>query len=264
MNTVIFTDLDGTFLNHDNYSFKESYEARKLVLLKKIPLIFNTSKTKDEALLLQDDVGIKEPFIIENGAAIYFPKNYNNFDLTFLDEIDNFHVFILGKEYKEILRFYNNFKDEYKMKGFSDMSLQEVSSLTGLSINRCELSVKRGFTEPFIIEDESKVIELSKKAKEYGIKITKGGRFYHLMGENQDKGMAIKKTIEIFEKLYDDKIKSIGLGDGQNDIAMFENVDLPIIIKNHEGNYVAYENENVQKSTFKGAKGWNEMVLKNV
>lgn len=45
---------------------------------------------------------------------------------------------------------------------------------------------------------------------------------------------------------------------------MFENVDLPIIIKNHEGNYVAYENENIQKSTFKGAKGWNEMVLKNV
>ncbi len=264
MNTLIFTDLDGTFLNHDNYSFAESKEARQVLLNKKIPLIFNTSKTKTEVELLQNDVGITEPFIIENGAAIYFPKNYNNFDLSSLDELENYYIYTLGKTYNEILDFYNMFKDSYKIKGFSDMSIEEVSLHTGLSKQKSELSKLRGFTEPFIIEDESLIEKLKLEAKKYGIKITKGGRFYHLMGENQDKGMAIKKAIEIFEKLYNDKLISIGLGDGENDIAMFEEVDLPIIIKNHNDEYVDFTTKDIQKSTFKGAKGWNEMVLKNV
>lgn len=264
MNTVIFTDLDGTFLNHDDYSFSESSQSRKKVLQKGIPLIFNTSKTKIEVELLQNDVGINEPFIIENGAAIFFPKGYKNLDFSTFEQLENYYVFTLGITYDEILNFYNKYKDIYGLKGFSDMTLDEVSNFTGLPKNKAELSKVRGFTEPFIIEDESQIQKLSLEAKKYGIKITKGGRFYHLMGVNQDKGMAIKKAIEIFEKLFDGKVSSIGLGDGENDIEMFKNVDIPIIIKNHKDEYVDFDSSNVQKSTFKGAKGWNEMVLKNV
>lgn len=264
MNRLIFTDLDGTFLNHDDYSFEESFNARKLVLQKNIPLIFNTSKTKIEVELLQNEVGIKEPFIIENGAAIFFPKDYKNFDLSFLEELGNYYIYSLGITYKKILDFYDSFKTQYKLTGFSDMSVEEICKYTDLPINKAKLSKRRGFTEPFIIEDEKLIPKLEIEAKKFGIKITKGGRFYHLMGENQDKGMAIKKAVEIFERVYAQKVYSIGLGDGQNDIAMFENVDLAIIIKNHKNEYVSYDGKNVQKSTFKGAKGWNEMVIKNV
>ena len=66
MKTLIFTDLDGTFLNHSDYSFEDSKEALEKISQKNIPLIFTTSKTKVEVELLQKKVGIKEPFIIEN------------------------------------------------------------------------------------------------------------------------------------------------------------------------------------------------------
>ena len=85
MKTLIFTDLDGTFLNHHNYSFDESKQALEKVEHKKIPLIFTTSKTRVEVEVLQKKVAIKEPFIVENGAAIFIPKNYQNLDFSFLD-----------------------------------------------------------------------------------------------------------------------------------------------------------------------------------
>ena len=56
MKNIIFTDLDGTFLNHHNYSFEEAQEALETISQKKIPLIFTTSKTKIEVELLQKKV----------------------------------------------------------------------------------------------------------------------------------------------------------------------------------------------------------------
>lgn len=264
MKTVIFTDLDGTFLNHDDYSFDAAKEALAKITKSNIPLVFTTSKTRVEVEILQKKLGIKEPFIIENGAAIFFPKNYQNFDLSFLDNIYDYNVCQLGLTYNQILNFYNKYKEEFGMLGFSDMSIDEIIKYTGLGRVDAVLSKQRDFTEPFLIKDESYLENLQNLARTYNIKITKGGRFYHLIGEFQDKGLAVKEAKKIFTRVYNEKVCSIGLGDGQNDIPMFENVDKAIIIKNHKGEYVDYNSKNVQKSTYKGSKGWNEMVLNNV
>ena len=86
MKTIIFTDLDGTFLNHDDYSYQDSLQALNSIFQKEIPLIFTTSKTKIEIEKLQNNLQITEPFIVENGAAIFIPKNYKGLDFSFLPE----------------------------------------------------------------------------------------------------------------------------------------------------------------------------------
>lgn len=264
MKTLIFTDLDGTFLNHDDYSFEPAKEALALIKKRNIPLIFTTSKTKAEVIELQKKVGIKEPFIVENGAALFIPKGYQDLNLDGLDGYEDYKVVILGKKYNQILSFYDKYKEEFKMKGFSDMSLNDVCSLTNLDEKSAKLSIQRGFTEPFILDDESKIENLKNLASTYNIKITQGGRFYHLIGEKQDKGIAVKTTTNIFKRLFKEPVKSIALGDGPNDIVMFENVDIPIIIKNHLGGYVKCELEYFQRSSQKGSFGFNESVLQNV
>ncbi len=264
MKNIIFTDLDGTFLNHDNYSFEESKEALKKIEQQKIPLIFTTSKTKIEVELLQKKVGIVEPFIIENGAALFIPKNYQHLDLDFLTDFGEYKVLTFGKTYHQILNFYNEYKEEFCLRGFSDMDIEEVTKLTGLDTNSATLAKKREFTEPFVMEDITKLEKLKNLASTYKIKITQGGRFFHLIGEKQDKGIAVKKSIELFEKLYNETINSIALGDGENDIKMLEVVDTPIVIKNHNDEYLSLNLPNLQKSTYQGSLGWNEMILKNV
>ena len=263
MKTIIFTDLDGTLLNHHDYSFNQGKDALQEVSKKQIPLVFTTSKTKIEVELLQKEMGLKEPFIIENGAAIFIPKDYRNYDLSNLEVLGDYHIFQLGKTYDQILNFYNEYKYRFGMKGFSDMSDEEVSMYTGLDKTKTKYCKQRDFTEPFLLEDESKLDLLKNLALTYKIKVTKGGRFYHLLGEKQDKGKAVKKAIEIL-KQNNKKVKSIALGDGENDLEMLKSVDIPIIIKNHKDEYLSCDIKNIQKSTFKGSKGWNEMVLKNV
>jgi mannosyl-3-phosphoglycerate phosphatase len=264
MKTLIFTDLDGTFLNHDDYSYEASKEALKAIQDKDIPLIFTTSKTKTEVIKLHQQIGIQEPFIIENGAALFIPKNYQNLDLSTLDELDGYKMIKLGKTYQQILNFYNTYKDEFGMHGFSDMTIDEVAAQTGLNIESAQLSKQRDFTEPFLLKDPSKLENLNNLALTYHIKITQGGRFFHLIGEKQDKGIAVQKTINLFATLYNDTIRSLALGDGPNDIVMLQNVDIPIVIKNHQGQYLHNSMPHAQYSSFEGSRGFNEMVLKNV
>lgn len=264
MKKIIFTDLDGTFLNHDNYSFEESKESLKKIKTQKIPLIFTTSKTKIEVELLQKKVGIVEPFIVENGAALFIPKNYQHFPLDFLTDFEEYKVLIFGKTYKQILNFYDEYKSEFGLRGFKDMEIKEISKSTGLGIYSATLAKQREFTEPFIMEDTTKLEKFKKLAATFKIKITQGGRFFHLIGEKQDKGIAVKDTIKLFEKIYNKKINSIALGDGENDIKMLEVVDTPIVIKKYNGEYLSLDMDNLQKSTYSGSLGWNEMILKNV
>lgn len=265
MKTLIFTDLDGTLLDHKTYSYEKATQALQLCKNKNIPLIFTTSKTKAEVEKLHQKMALFEPMIVENGAAIFIPKNYQGCKTHFLENFNkDFTVSILGKKYEQILQFYNAYKDELKMVGFSDMNIQEIIHYTGLAKEDAILAKRRDFTEPFILQDISQYERLVSLASEHNIKITKGGRFYHLIGIDQDKGIAVQKAVKIFEKLYNTNVRSIGLGDGQNDIAMLQVVDIPINIQNHQGKYLQCDIKNLQKSSYKSSEGFNEMVLKNV
>lgn len=264
MKPILFTDLDGTFLNHHDYSFEDALEAIEKIKEYEIPLIFTTSKTKSEVERLQEQVGITEPFIVENGAALFMPENYQGFDLSMLQHYDDKRVMVFGQPYQKILEFYRIYRIEFGMLGFSDMTDEDVGKAIGLDQHSVMLSKQRDFTEPFILKDESKLEDLRRLAQGYQLKITKGGRFYHLMGELQDKGVAVTETIELFEDHYHTKVRTIALGDSQNDLEMLERADVPIVIKKYDGSHLETGLERVEKSTFIGSKGWNEMVLKHV
>lgn len=264
MQKIIFTDLDGTFLNHDDYTFDQASDALSYLKQEKIPLIFTTSKTKKEVEKLQKEVGIAEPFIVENGAALFVPLDYGGIATSDLERHDDYHVVVFGTPISEILDFYERYKEAFGMVGFSQMSVQEVASLTQMDEARARLAKMRDFTEPFLLKDESVLPSLMEKAAEHGIKVTKGGRFYHLIGEAQDKGIAVNRTIALFEVTLDAKVESLGLGDSLNDLPMLKEVSIPIVIQQHDGGYLHSETLQLYKSSFPGSKGWNEMVLKYV
>ncbi|RXJ89725.1 mannosyl-3-phosphoglycerate phosphatase [Arcobacter sp. CECT 8983] len=263
MKKIIFTDLDGTFLNHHDYSYKESLNSLNRLIKYDIPVIFTTSKTRSEVEELHKQLAIDEPFIVENGAALFIPKGYKNLNLSFLESFnDKYYYCKIGEAYSLVSQFYKKYKDEFNLIGFSSMSIEQIQELTLLDYKKASLAAKRDFTEPFIIKDEKKVELLKEKAIVHGLTLTKGGRFYHIIGAKQDKGKAVKKAIEIFEKEFNSKLFSIALGDGENDLPMLEVVDLPIAIKNHKGLFVETKNKKILKSTYKGAKGFKEMITK--
>lgn len=247
-NYLIFTDLDGTLLDHKTYSFDDAIEMLEYLNSNNIPLIIVTSKTQKEILILRDKLKLDSPFIVENGAGIFLPNE------------KGFEQITMGKTYKEVLFFFNQYKQEFKMKGFSDMDIEEISSLTGLNTYNSKLAKQRDFCEPFIIEDDSKIKSLKNLAVKEGFDIVKGGRFYHLISLGQDKANALLKVQKIYEDKFAKKYKSIALGDGANDITMLDCVDISILIRKFDNSFIDYEKKDLIKTEQIGPKGWNEAL----
>jgi mannosyl-3-phosphoglycerate phosphatase len=247
---LIFTDLDGTLLNHETYEFSEAKVMLDFIRKNDIPLIIVTSKTKDEVIDLQKKLNISYPFVIENGAGIFIPKD------------KEYELIALGKTYKTTITAFKKYSKTFPLKGFYQMSDDEVASLTELFVEKANLARKRTFSEPFILEDETKLDELKSVVLEDGFDIVKGGRFYHLITKGQDKAKAVKKMKNYYENLYEKDFKTIALGDGENDITMLKSVDIPILIKKYDGTFVNCEIKNLIKSDFIGPKGWNESLKK--
>lgn len=251
--------MDGTLLDHDTYSYEPAKEMLSHIKKKDIPLILTSSKTREEIVLWQKKLGLKEPFIPENGAAVFFPENYKGFDLSFYPLHSGYHMALLGKEYNFITTYLKTIKTKYGIIGFNDMSIEEIIKYTGLSQENATMSKNREFSEPFIMEDDSLAPLLEREAAIYGLKITKGGRFFHCIGAAQDKG----KALEIAQSIYRRngyEAKSIALGDGKNDETMLCAADEAIQIPNHENKFVDMNVKNVIKAKYPGPKGWADSL----
>ena len=261
MKLLVFTDLDDSLLDHETYSFRESKQALEVIRERQIPLIFATSKTRTEVELLQAEMGISEPFIVENGAAVYVPNGYMGFSINNGIQQYGYTLIRLGTEYAEIRKFVESVKGRFKIRGFGDMHPEEIASLTGLSAEQAIFAKKREFTEPFVMENMSILLKLEDTAKARGLKITRGGRFFHLIGEGQDKGKAIEIATGIFAENMKDKIISIGIGDSANDFSMLECVDIPVLIPHPDGRFENFDIKNLLRAGQPGSKGWNQAVV---
>ena len=67
---VVFTDMDGTFLEKETYSYELAQPGLSILQARDIPLIFCTSKTRAEIEYYRNKLGIKDPYISENGGSV--------------------------------------------------------------------------------------------------------------------------------------------------------------------------------------------------
>ena len=66
----IVSDVDGTLMDH-SYDFTPAKETIKLLQELAIPVILCTSKTAAEVKVIRKQLNLTDPYIVENGAAIY-------------------------------------------------------------------------------------------------------------------------------------------------------------------------------------------------
>jgi mannosyl-3-phosphoglycerate phosphatase len=260
---IIFSDLDGTLLDHRTYSFQAALESLTIVKNLNIPLILTSSKTLPEIHEIQAELDINYPFIIENGSGICF-LGESHTELQNYQKIDKTYVDFLGEKYSKIiddLTMIRN-KHHFNFKGFHEMSVEEVMSLTGLGFEKASKSKQRLCSEPIKWEDSSeKYKTFEKELQLSGYRILKGGRFLHIMG-NTDKGKAAIKLLKYYQDKWEiNKIKTIGIGDSLNDIDMLSVVDVPILVKRPDGSYIDIQiDKKVVYAPGIGPVGWGKAV----
>ncbi len=264
---VIITDLDGSLLHPENYSFDEAIPTLNLIKENNIPLVISSSKTKTEIESYRERLDNKHPFVAENGGGIFIPKNYFDFKIDGSQK-DNYIVITIGTPYLKIREIFNELKLKLKLKldatGFGDMTVDEISKVTGMTIRESKLSKDRDFDEPFVFNGtEHKKETLLKAIEERGYCWTEGS-FLHILG-NHDKGKAVRTIMGFYEKKFEN-IVSIGIGDSLNDVSLLKEVDYPILIPKKNGSYVVSDNQipNVIKADKFGSAGWNDSVIETL
>lgn len=279
---LVFTDLDGTLLDHNTYGWEEAIPALELCRTRGVPVILVSSKTRPEMALLRRRLSISAPFISENGGGVFFLKE------TFNDppsasspaDIPGFSLenstrfsawgekglwkLSLGVSYPRLIKAFQEIRNVlgWNMKGFSDMGVEEISRLTGLDKEGARLATMREYDEPFMIEGQepTDLAPLIRAAEKRGLLITSGGRFYHLQGKN-DKGKGMELITEWYKE-YHKEILTVALGDSPNDFGMLERADFPVLIRSRR------RFPDLKKGIPKlritddtGPKGWNSAVM---
>ncbi|NOQ38144.1 HAD-IIB family hydrolase [archaeon] len=259
---VIFTDLDGTLIDHKTYSYDSALKTIRALKQRKIPLIICTSKTRAEIEKFREELEIKDPFISENGGAIFIPHKYFSIRYSFTRKTKRFDIIELGTGIKNLTEVLDNVKTKgFKITSFSDMSAKELSEDSGLKKEDAGLAKKREYDEAFRIDDKGDKKKIKAMIEKAGYRFTEGGRYCHIMGES-DKGKAVKILSGLFRKECN-TLKTIGLGDGENDIPMLKNVDIPVIIKNSAHPEIKVKFKAI-KTEFEGPKGWSKALNKLV
>jgi len=256
---LVFTDLDGTLLHPVSYSYAAALDSVRRLQEARIPIIFCSAKTMAEQQVYRQELDVKDPFVIENGAAIMIPKDYFRFPFSYSRIVDDYFVIELGILYQEVRDKLKPLCDkcEAKITCFGDLSTEQVAKVTGLNLRMAELAKQREYSETIIIEGNKKQIQSALNAiKESGLSYAFGGKFYEVY-QGGDKEKAVKILMELFKLNFGD-ISTIGIGDSLNDAEMLASVDLPILVQSKDNHWNRVKIKSLKRVKGVGPEGWSQ------
>lgn len=247
---LVFTDLDGTLLDHHTYSYEAAEPAITQLKQQGTSIILNSSKTLAELDALASSLALTAPVIAENGSVISIPGESPVF---------------WGPDYGAICQLLDQFRADYgwDFQGFHDWTVEEVAKHTGLNPTAAAMAAQRQASEPIIWSDTEENREAFRLALEAeNLLLKRGGRFWHVMGQT-DKVKAMTYLAEREQRLTGIDVRVIALGDGPNDIGMLEAADVAVIVHNPDTDEIDIaprSDQQVIKTSLPGPAGWNAAI----
>jgi mannosyl-3-phosphoglycerate phosphatase len=226
-----------------------------------VPLVFVTSKTRSEVVALQEEMSMDEPFVTENGGAVFLPLRYGPHSPVGAERHGGLLRVVLGRSYREVRSFFVSLAGEYELRGFGDLGTSEIAELTGLSPDQARRAQQREFSEPFLVGPETPLEELRILARESGFEVLEGGRFFHLVGRGHDKGRAVEVLEQVLRSSEPDRLLTIAIGDAPNDLPMLERADVGVLLPGRDGSFADRGRLPLRRASQRGSQGWNQVVL---
>jgi mannosyl-3-phosphoglycerate phosphatase family protein len=261
---VIITDVDGSLLDQETYSYADSLPAISKLLSLQVPLVLCSSKTRAEIRRLRDELHLNDPFIVENGGAICAPEQYFPFPLRGFNVAGPFQELELGTRVAILRQVLIDTATQcgVKVRFFGSMPVEEIAGLTGLTTEQAALAQEREYGEPFLINGKNQD-KLIRALIGKGFSVTHGERFFYLTG-NHDKGKAVKILLSLYKRM-EGKITTVGLGNSANDFSLLCQVDRPVIVRKPDGCWdqeITEKLPSAERTEAKGPLGWREAIDK--
>lgn len=235
---AVVTDLDGCLLDAQTFDFEPARGTLRLLRRLGVPLVLCTSKTRAEVRALYAALGSRHLAVIEDGAAVLVPPGVApRVRLPGARPTGDGRLLALAKPYPVVRRAFTVIRRRTRCAavGLGDLSLAAVGARTGLPPGAARRAARREFDEPFVfVARESHWAGVARRtARQLGLVVTKGGRFYHLHGLT-DKGRAVRVARAILD-VRSGPLTIVALGDSPLDAAFLAEVEVPIIVPRPDG-----------------------------
>lgn len=248
---MIITDLDGSLLDTESYRWNEAQKWLDYFREEDIPVVFCTSKTQAEVLVLQQAMQLEDmPYICENGALlavdqqIYLPSQCPK-PLTY-QQMTARLIAIKSQT-------------QFRFTGFQEATIQQLIQWTGLSTESAEYAKQRQASEPIYWQDTVQNLQAFKQClAEQHLDLIQGGRFWHVMNQGSDKQLALAYLRQHYRNQQQD-FQCIGLGDSPNDLLFLQHTEYSIVIRSKNSDLMQFSpDKQVYFTQASATQGWAE------
>lgn len=262
---LIFSDLDGTFLHHQNYSYGKNDLVIEKLKKHNHQIIFNSSKTFSEIKLILKKLKLTMmPFSCENGATLYFPKTIFK-KIKKSQSFENYwKINLTNKNSLKWYKILKKLKKDFHFELICDLSKKDLLKLTNLK--NIKQMLNREASQLIIWKDSKKKLdEFSRMIKiNYKGALNQGGRFIQISSPC-NKRIATKEICHIYHESFRDKYYQsfIALGDNKNDRDMLNFAKYACVIKNKYSTPIKLNSlkKNVFYSQKEAPLGWRESLI---
>ncbi|MFT5332181.1 MAG: mannosyl-3-phosphoglycerate phosphatase family protein [Halioglobus sp.] len=270
---LVFTDMDGSLLDHYSYSHAAADDLLATLNALGIPVIPNTSKTRAEIEHIRLELKNHHPFIAENGAAVFLPKNIFEQPPVDTTSQGDYWVKTFSKSrahwQKLIADIGSAFPNSFLT--FEQAGIAGIIEMTGLDHSTALLAANREYGEPLKwLSSEEQGEKFFDLLQQRGAQILRGGRFTHI-SDICDKGTALKWLVKQYASLNEGATayQILAVGDSQNDVAMLDEASYAVIVKSptHTAPKLHTEKDKAANARLYhtracGPEGWVEGVSK--
>ena len=238
------TDLDGTLLDHDTYQAGPAAPVVTRLQREGVIVVCCSAKTRTEQHVHRAELAIEGPFIVENGAAVIGD--------------DGQPLVVLGLAYDDVRGRLARAATALgvTVRGFADMSIDELMARTNLSKAAAERARAREHTEAFVVVNaQPDASDLANALADVGLTLQRGARFWTTSGAH-DKGVAVGWLRQYLAAELGEPPVLYGFGDTYNDAAMLAAVDVPFLVQRPDATWADLPVDGLQRLVGIGPVGW--------
>jgi mannosyl-3-phosphoglycerate phosphatase len=229
---VVFSDVDGLLQNPREPLIKWASAALDLLTRYRIWTVICSGMTRAEIERLQRDLGLRQPFVAESGAAAFIPRGYFGPDLPDASDGGNYVRVEFAKPYTHAVQTLRDVAAQLGIGiiGFSDMCAEDIARECGLPLPRARAAKLREYSEPFrvtapIEDGRNRLMAALEVAR---LSCINRGSFDHV-GTVADCTVGVNHLRDRFEQTFG-PVVTIGLVDALADDHLLPLVDYKVML----------------------------------
>ncbi len=263
---IVFAGVDGIVIDRQSGEVcRAAWDAIDLVVSRNIPFVLCAGKTRAEIEPIYEGLGVGHPFVCENGAAIFVPRNYFGFELRHTHDVDAYDVVEFGRPYGTVVDILHGAAKRVgaDVIGFSDMSVEEIAADYGLPLFRARLAKRREYDEPFRIVrgGEGKRHRLLKALQAAHLGCVNEGR-YERAGAPIDPGIGAD-WLRAWYQIAFRRVLTVGFGNRLSHLPFLRRMDIPVIVPTDDEGRTARMVASLPRARLvdPGGSSWADAIL---